>query len=252
MARPSSLQLVAMARSFRPLDAPHTKLPILGINAGRLGFLAQFDVDSFVSQAKSILHDNTYETTSHIMIEASISSKMHPQKYLGTALNEAVITAGPPYRMIELDIELDGQPGPQLSGDGLLVSTPTGSTAYNVSAGGPIIGPGSDVFAITPIAAHSLAYRPIVVPGSCSVVIEVLRANDSNDSNPDAGTALVLDGHIVSSVHVGDRITIKRADNAATIVENPQSNYWETLTTKLHWGHEPRVDAQRRNGEAGK
>lgn len=229
--------------------AAHTELPILGINAGRLGFLAQFDIDSFESQVSTILNAGRFVTIPHIMIEASVVAKNGDVRSIGTALNEAVLTAGPPYRMIELDLELNGQPGPQLSGDGLLVSTPTGSTAYNVSAGGPIIGPGSDVLAITPVAAHSLAYRPIVVPSSCEVSIRVLRANEHADDNPLAGTALVLDGHVVTSLHVGDHVKIRRAKNSAIVVENEQLSYWKTLTTKLHWGHEPRIHAQRQIGE---
>src|SRR5690606_8901839 len=115
------------------------------------------------------------------------------------ALNDCVVTAGPPYRMIELDVYIDGEPGPTLRGDGVIVSTPIGSTAYNVSAGGPIVSPDLDSFTITPHAAHSLAFRPIVVPSSCEIDLHLRKGNDADDG----GTTLVLDGQVDTRLQSG-------------------------------------------------
>jgi NAD+ kinase len=151
-----------------------------------------------------------------------------------TALNECVVTSGPPYRMIALSVSINGEAGPTFSGDGLIVSTPTGSTAYNVSAGGPIVSPDTDALVITPIAAHSLAFRPIVVAGSSDIEATMLRGNAG-------GTALVLDGHVVATLGEGDRVRVGREGPPIRFVRNPRGSYWTTLIEKLNWAIPPRL-----------
>lgn len=226
--------LLSQARRF----AAHDK-PMLGVNLGRLGFLAEFDVDAFEHQADQLLTSDDLETRDLPLIDASIApGDGSPPHDIGPALNEVVVTAGPPYRMISVCIEIDGDPGPEVAGDGVIVATPAGSTAYNVSAGGPIVAPGVDALIITPIAAHSLSFRPIVVPFDSTISLRMLRVNE------DAGghaTALVLDGQIETPLHAHDTVTIKRHANRVRFVRNPDTTYWHTLTTKMRWAVPPRL-----------
>jgi NAD+ kinase len=157
---------------------------------------------------------------------------------VGLALNDAVVTAGPPYRMITICLRIDDQDGPAATGDGLIVSTAVGSTAYNVSAGGPILHPVVDAMVITPIAAHSLSFRPIVVPAGAEIE---LIAEDVNDDGRGGGTTLVLDGQNSARLSRGDRIVIRRHDVPVQFVRNPDSQYWATLINKMHWALPPRM-----------
>jgi len=153
----------------------------------------------------------------------------------GLALNECVVTAGPPYRMIELILSIDGEPGADIAGDGLIISTPVGSTAYTLSAGGPILGPGVDAVAITPIAAHTLSFRAIVVSGSSTIELEMRRVNSENS----AGTTLVLDGQTDAPLQAGDVVRVVRHDVRASLVRNTHMGYWQRLNRKLNWAARP-------------
>ncbi len=154
------------------------------------------------------------------------------------AINDAAITAGPPFRLISLSLSIDGQRGPSLVGDGLIVSTALGSTAYNLSAGGPILSPRVDAFAVTPIAAHSLSFRPVVVSGDSRIEIRVERAN-ADDSH---GTTLVLDGQSTTRLEAGDRIVVLRHALGVRLVQNTRSDYWARLISKLNWATTPRLN----------
>src|SRR5690606_3624345 len=151
-------------------------------------------------------------------------------------INELVITAGPPFRMIDLALSIDGHEGPGVGGDGLIVSTPTGSTAHNVSAGGPILEPHVDALVITPLAAHSLSFRPIVVDGAAEIAIDAIRINDADS----AGTTLVADGQRQVRLQAGDRVIARRRAQPVRFVTNPDSNYWRTLIDKMRWAEPPR------------
>jgi NAD+ kinase len=155
-------------------------------------------------------------------------------RFSDAVLNECVITAGPPFRMIAIETRFNQEAGPTVSGDGIIVSTPTGSTAYNVSAGGPIVAPDADVLLITPIAAHSLAFRPIVVGATSRIELTMQRVNKG-------GTVLVLDGQVTQPLAVGDRIVLTRDSRRIRFVRNPRGGYWSTLTDKMRWGEAPRV-----------
>lgn len=210
--------------------------PMLGVNAGRLGFMAEFDVDALEAQGEAIFGDGPLTTSHAAPLLVSITSERGETRPCGLALNEAVITAGPPFRMIELCLRIDGAAGPRLSGDGLIVSTPLGSTAYNLSAGGPILSPGVPAWSVTPIAAHSLAFRPIIVPETTELEASLLRVNEG-------GSSVVLDGQVVAPVDAGDRVRIRRADERVRFVRNPQGNFWRTVIEKLHWAAAPTVRA---------
>jgi len=211
---------------------------LLGVNLGRLGFLAAFDVDAVTEQAPSLFGTGDLRTESFGILKVDVIRGAAGVAYSGLALNDAVVTAGPPYRMISVAISIDGHRGPSMAGDGVVVCTSLGSTAYNMSAGGPILSPGVDGLAITPIAAHSLSFRPVVVPGSSHVEIKVAKANtDANGT----GTTLVLDGQSQTTIRTGDRISIKREAQWVRLVRNPQSDYWSRLIGKLYWASTPRT-----------
>jgi NAD+ kinase len=142
-----------------------------------------------------------------------------------------VITAGHPFRMIELNIAINGEPGPTLTGDGVIVSSPVGSTAYNVSAGGPIVHPRLEAMIITPIAAHSLAFRPIVLWAGGEVIVTIKRANE--------GTTLVLDGRVTVPLKVGQSVRVTKHPKKARFVANPSSTYWQILLEKMRWAAPP-------------
>ena len=206
------------------------QLPIAGVNVGRLGFLAEVGVDSFARHAELVLwpdrpvHDRM---TMEIRIERADGS----EDGWHSAINDCVVTAGPPFRMIELRVEFNGSEGPRLTGDGVIIATPTGSTTYNVSVGGPIVHPACEAFLLTPIAAHSLAFRPVITDTSDPPAIKVVQANE--------GTTLVLDGQSTWTLNAGDRIRIRQAARRLRLIHNPDGRFWETVSNKMRWGTGP-------------
>lgn len=205
-------------------------VPVLGVNAGRLGLLAEFDVGSLRANAE-LAFGSAPLVREHLVLEVEVRDSEGTPRLAGVAVNECVVTAGPPFRMIELELGIDGSAGPVLNGDGVIVSTPIGSTAYNVSAGGPIIQPTVEALAITPVAPHSLAFRPIVVDASTEITITV------KASNP--GTTLVLDGQENHPLSPGDRVEVRRSARRARLVGDPGSPYWNTLIHKMRWAAPP-------------
>jgi NAD+ kinase len=205
-------------------------LPLVGVNFGRLGFLAAFDLQSLQEQA-SVVFSSAPPILEHMILNTSVHDNAKRPDRSDIAINDAVITAGPPYRMIELALTIDGEQGPILSGDGVIVSSPVGSTAHNVSAGGPIVHPALEAIIITPKAAHSLAARPLVLDGGSTLTIDVHRANE--------GTTLVLDGQPTIPLRERQSVTIRKDTHKARFVANPASTYWQVLQQKLHWAAPP-------------
>lgn len=231
-------------------------VPLLGINAGRVGFMAAFDVEAIEHAAASVFGHAPLPTRPHRAIRALVhpaspspspapatspapSPHAHSREHEDElfALNEFLVTAGPPYRLIEMALSFDGEPGPTIRGDGVIISTPTGSTAYNVSAGGPIVAPGVGAVIVTPIAAHSLSFRPIVLGAEQRVGIRLGRANRESH---DFGTALVADGKVVRQLASGDRIELRGDGPAVDLVIDASMTYWATLMEKMKWAAEPR------------
>ena len=236
----------------------HLGLPMLGVNLGNLGFLAEFDTASLEEQADTLFSRSELNTFDRALLVVTIhdpapgnsggpmgrAGPAGPVVHQSLALNDAVITAGPPYHMISMTLRIDGHEGPSVTGDGLIVSTPIGSTAYNASAGGPIVSPDVGAMVITPLAAHTLAFRPVVVSRGSTIEIGMTRANDlPTDGKPDprscCGSALVLDGQVTHSLSTGQRVVIREHDRPIRFVRNPRSNYWQTLVTKLRWAAPP-------------
>ncbi len=210
--------------------------PILGVNIGRVGFMAGFDLDSLDRHAPAVFGDGPLDARQVTMLNAEIIDEHGKTADTLSAVNDYAITAGPPYRMITLEIVIDGQPGPMVSGDGLVVSTPMGSTAYNVSAGGPIVAPGVPATVITPIAAHSLSFRPIVVGHEHEIEIRLLNANQENGS----GTELVIDGRGRRRLTQGSRVVVRGDGPEIEFVGDPDVSYWQTLMRKMGWAAPPR------------
>lgn len=227
--------LLSQARRCVGVDAP-----LLGVNMGRLGFLAEFDLGAIRHQAQAIFGDGPLPIESYgfMHVEAFAATRDDAPAFAGIAMNDAVITAGPPFRMISLGMSIDDRPGPSMAGDGVVVCTALGSTAYNMSAGGPILSPRMDAFAITPIAAHSLSFRPVVVPADSCVKITLAKANADKGGQ---GTTLVLDGQSHTPVRTGDRVVIRRDPRKVRLVRNLASDYWSRLIGKLHWASTPRT-----------
>jgi len=224
------------------------QIPLLGVNFGRLGFLASFSpsqfedhFDSFVAGSLPISQRQVLETsvlgcdsTCDITDPREVASR---RRFVSQSLNDAVITAGPPFHMIELEIASDGGSGEaggagvRYHGDGVIVATASGSTAYNVSAGGPIISPNVDAFCITPLCPHSLSFRPVVISANSTVLITATRVN--------AGTTLFCDGQENTQLCAGDRVVICKSPQPVQLVENPDSREWHTLAAKLNWALSP-------------
>lgn len=236
--------LLSQARRCVPLG-----LPMLGVNFGKLGFMAEFDLPSLRAQAASLFDGSALVVQDRPVLrvtvhpfrpDAAIASEPHDEPSdLGRtlALNDAVVTAGPPYRMIQLAMRIDGHPGPRIMGDGLIISTAMGSTAYNASAGGPIVAPEVSAMAITPIAPQSLSFRPVVVSGESAVEILLERANETSSG----GTTLVLDGQLSTRLHAGQSVLIRRHPTPIRFVRNTRGSYWATLIDKMRWAAPPAV-----------
>lgn len=231
--------LLAQARRFVDHD-----IPLLGVNLGRLGYIAEFSLEAFGDQAATLLSGAPLQTRSLAMLHASVVHAGNgTPRVCGVALNEAVVATGLPRHMIELSIAIDGHMGPSVSGDGLIVSTPIGSTAYNLSAGGPILSPEADAFAITPLAPHSLSFRPVVVSDSSAIELSVLRGAGRGGARTAEGTqacALVLDGQVSEPLQDGDRVVLRRHERSVRFVSNPRSDYWRTLIERLNWAVPPK------------
>ncbi len=199
--------------------------PVVGINAGNLGFLADItldDVDAFLGRLLS----GEYRIDDRMMIEGNIRKVSGEEKRF-IAFNDVVITSPEPSKMVKVNASIDGERFNSYTGDGLIISTPTGSTAYNLSAGGPIVYPLTQAFIITPVLAHSLAnQRPLVVPADFSIELdaEKYRAIAS------------IDGQEVYELEEGDILYIAGARKGAKLIHRKEHNYFSVLREKLHWG----------------
>ena len=149
------------------------------------------------------------------------------------AVNDCVVFAGPPFHMIEMVVEVDGDEVAYIRGDGVIVATPSGSTAHNLAAGGPILEPTGEAFILTSICPQALSYRPLVLAASRRISIRIAQANP--------GTTVATDGRIVQPLQVGDRILISRYNADFLLVRNPRHSEWHALRRKPRWGEAPNM-----------
>jgi NAD+ kinase len=201
------------------------RVPVLGINLGRLGFLTPFDLDQAEEAVAAAVSGKL--TTSERMRLAVTYTPDGEAPVTRMGLNDAVIHQGSMARLIEVEVRLDGELVSYYRADGLIVATPTGSTAYNLAAGGPIIEPGQRAMVLTPICPHSLTNRSLVVPGSSSVTLTL-----NNDS---MGVVLTIDGQWAHSFLPSDHIEIAAAETPLVLF-NSDKRYFDILREKLHWG----------------
>ena len=214
----------SMLRSARLMG--HSQIPVLGVNLGRLGFLADIqpeDLDEILPQVVA----GEYRVVRHLMFECTVLRNGQEQsRTLG--LNEAAVLAGPPFAMIEVQLYVDALLATTYSCDGLIVSTPVGSTAYNLAAGGPIMQKSLQTFVVSPICPHTLTNRPVVDGADHVYELAVPRPNE--------GTSLLVDGKLIGQIGSEDRIRIERSSAEFQLIEVRGRGYYRTLREKLGWG----------------
>jgi NAD+ kinase len=203
----------------------YEQVPVLGVNLGTLGFLADFSRDE-VEAALDEIATGRFRLVDHLMFECEVlRAGAVIQSELG--LNETSLLAGPPFSMIEIRLHVDGELATTYRADGIIVSTPVGSTAYNLSAGGPIVRKDLDAFVFTPLNPHTLTNRTVIDSAARSYELVVPR--------PNAGSACVVDGRLISGLEPGDRVRVRRAEPRFTLVETQHHGYYRTLRDKLEW-----------------
>ncbi len=213
--------MIATARMIGDQD-----IPVLGINYGGLGYLAEFRIEELFTGLESILSGN-YRLDKRVMLTV----ELHRGDELVTknrVLNDVVINKSALARIIEIEAYLNQQYVNSFRADGLIVSTPTGSTAYNLSAGGPVIFPSMNAVVITPICPFTLSNRPIVVPDDAT--IELTLKTDQED------VSLTLDGQVGFPLNVGDRAIIHKSRTTFNLIQPTNRNYFDVLRDKLRWG----------------
>lgn len=212
--------LLSMARLVGDLG-----VPILGVNLGGLGFLAALTVDELYPALESLLRDELV-IEERMMLVATVSRQGERLSEYA-ALNDMVITKSAMSRIIRLEVAVDGELATGYRADGLIISTPTGSTAYCLSAGGPIVYPTMDAVVLTPICSHTLTNRPIVLPASLR--IEVTLATDQD-------VMLTADGQVGFALKPWDTVEIRRASARTRLLRPPHKHFFSVLRTKLKWG----------------
>ncbi len=202
------------------------QVPILPVNLGQMGFLTSVKLSEFYPVLEQVLAGN-HRMSERAQIEAEIWRDSKSQgKY--TALNDAVFTKTPLSRIMDFTLAVDGQFVSKYRADGLIIATPTGSTAYSLSAGGPIVYPVLDAFIITPICTHTLTNRPLVIPDRFQMEVQFGEESEQ--------FFLTLDGQVGVELHTHDRVTLKKSATTVRLVRPMRKSYFEILRTKLKWG----------------
>ena len=215
-------------------------VPILGVNLGGLGFLTEIPLRRLYPVLELML-DGRLDVESRLMLEAVVLRE-GTERCRFLVLNDVVINKGALARIIDLDVFINDQFLTTFRADGLIVSTPTGSTAYNLSAGGPILYPSMSSFILTPICPFTLTNRPIILPESHVVSITLSRRGEDRVS-------LTFDGQVGSDLYQGDRVLIQKAKEKIKLIKSPDQGYFEILREKLMWGGVP---CKNREGDHGK
>ncbi len=200
-----------------------SQTPLIGINRGRFGFLADLNINSMLTNIDMIL-DGNFVRDDRMLIDTKII-RSDKAIYESQSLNDVVIKSG--LKLIELEIVIDGRFVHAQRSDGVIVSTPTGTTAYAMSAGGPILHPNLDAISIVPISPHTLTNRPIAVSGSSEIEIKIIHIDEAYAS---------IDGQIKFPLDIRDRIEIKKAKQCISILHPNNYCYFEVLRNKLNWG----------------
>ncbi len=218
----------AILRACRLFE--RSQIPILGVNLGRLGFLADLSPENLEQNLDTIAR-REFTVVDHLMFEC-----LHEQAdgtsaaFLG--LNEVAVSSAGSLSMLDIDLAIGDEQVTTYSGDGLIISTPVGSTAHSLSAGGPILRQDLQAFVVTPLCPHTITVRPLVDRADVPYVMTIDR--------PAEGVMLVIDGQVKRPITRGDRVSVRRADVSFQLVRLPGHSYYDTLHRKLGWGGQPR------------
>lgn len=199
-------------------------VPLVGINQGRLGFITDIPFDSYRDKLRPILHGHFEEDPRALM--AATVWRDGRCVFEATALNDVVVNRGGVASMIELRVEVDGHFVANQRADGLIIASPTGSTAYALSAGGPMLHPSLGGWVMVPIAPHTLSNRPVVLPSDCEIAVEIVSGRDASAN---------FDMQSLTSLLHGDRIVVRRSEHALRLLHPLGWSYFDTLRKKLHW-----------------
>jgi NAD+ kinase len=213
--------LISVARKVGDL-----RTPILGVNLGSLGFLTEITLAEFYPVMEKVI-EGEFEVTNRLMLEAVVRREgREVGRY--RVLNDVVINKGAIARIIDMEVTVDNDYLTTFKADGLIISTPTGSTAYNLAAGGPIIYPGLHCLVISPICPHMLTNRPIIVSDEAIIRVEV--------KFQDEDVVFTADGQVGMPLHGGDVVEIRKSRSSTLLIKSPSRDFFEVLRTKLHWG----------------
>ncbi len=201
-------------------------IPLLGVNLGSLGFMTEVALEE-LDTALDEMYEGQYDTEERMMLDLKIENAQGIRREV--ALNEIVFSGGYAAKMVELTVSVNTQHVTTYRADGLIISTPTGSTAYALSAGGPILYPTIEAILICPISPHTLTNRPIVVPHNYVIEIDI-------SSRQQEIVVATLDGQIAIDVNKQDHITVSRSANTTRVVKVPERTHFDTLRSKLGWG----------------
>jgi len=213
--------LLATARALRGKP-----VPILAVNLGGLGFLTVITQEELYPTLESVLKGEQ-RIERRVQLEGSL---LRADEVIASflALNDAVLNKGAISRILDFELRVNGQFVSSYKSDGLIVSTPTGSTAYSLAAGGPITTPSVGAFIVTPICAHTLTQRPLVIPDTVSIEIAVTTQREA--------AYLTVDGQVGLAAHNEDRVRLKKADSYVELIQSPDNDYFRILQQKLKWG----------------
>ena len=210
------------------------QVPMLGVNLGRLGFLADLSPEEFEQKLVHFVR-REYQVVHHLMFECRLlRSDGTSESFLG--LNETAVQTGASLRMLKIQLSIAGERVTTYSCDGLIVSTPVGSTAHSLAAGGPILKQDLQAFVITPISPHTLTNRPLVDRADCKYQLSLPEVPE--------GVMLVVDGQIRRALEPGDTIEVRRAKVTFQLARLPDHSYYDTLHRKLNWGGGPNYDGR--------
>jgi NAD+ kinase len=210
--------MLSVARTLMESD-----IPLVGINRGRFGFLTDLRAEDMLVAIDSIL-GGAYNTETRMLLTASVI-RAGKQAHQGIAFNDVVVKSG--LRLIELEVEIDGKFMHKQRSDGLILATPTGTTAYSLSAGGPILHPNLDAIALVPINPHTLSNRPIVLSSTSKIEVSLVQVDDAQIS---------YDGQFQLALEIGDKVLVQRAAKDITLLHPSEYCYFEMLRNKLNWG----------------
>lgn len=218
--------LIKLAR-----DTTYKPVPILAVNLGNVGFLTEIQKNEQVIPALKNIWEKRYQLDVRSMLRVTVYRKGKKVKTF-LALNEAVINQGNFARLIELHAEINQRRMVNFKADGVIISTPTGSTGHGLSAGGPIVHPKLDAFVFTPICPSTLSMRPIVIPSNRQVTVTIQTRRKFKDNY----VAITIDGQIVNRLEYGDQIKFRRSAREFVLVRQTNTRYYKMLRDKLNWG----------------